>query len=128
MKNVALTFASFVMVFPACAAPLPRIRPVSIAAAQQLKAPLTLSAVERAFGRCESIPGPCFSYPCSDGQRTELVFWYHTRKNKQANYEIAYITFGPRNEPPRRIVWPAAAAHSNPSDVLEKLYDENQNR
>lgn len=125
---IALAFAAL----PAFAAPRSASRSVSLAAVQKLKAPLTLAAVEKAFGPATEEPGPRVTYRSAEHKGMSLWFWYWRPQHvdaisKDAIHIECVILATTTAEEKRRVVWPPDSVHLSPETLIRKV-NERYNR
>ncbi len=133
VRGVAFAIFFCCQLFSAFAAPHPRTKSISIAAVQQLKAPLTLEAVERAFGPATGQPGPRVSYPCADHKGMSLWFWYW-RPQRPGNVSHAEVIVGcvilatTETEEKQKVIWPPDSVNAGPEKLTREVNKRYEKR
>lgn len=125
MKLVLLTVIVVCLHSVAFSAPHPASHPVSIAAVQKLKAPLTMAEVEKAFGASTGQPGPRVTYPCSGHPGMSLWFWLRSNQKAGATYsdaEVGCVILATtiREEQPQ-VIWPPESIHESPAKLIQQV-------
>jgi hypothetical protein len=103
-----------------------RSHPVSIAAVQKFKPPLTLMEVEKAFGPATGQPGPCVTYPSADQKGMSLWFWYwRPQASGSISKEDVHIEFiilaTTTKEEKQQVVWPPRSVNVSPAQLIRDI-------
>jgi hypothetical protein len=111
---------------PTLAAPRPKVKPVSLAVVQQLKAPLTIEAVEKAFGPAVGQPGPRVSYPSADHKGMSFWLWIEAPNQRDLSKTAAQVVgciilATTTSEEKQQVVWPLDAVNEPPAKLIERV-------